>query len=93
MNYYKVLGVSENATEKEIKKSYKQLVKKYHPDIYEGNKQIAENKIKELNEAYETLSTPDLRKRYDDSLAKQNIETIKNDLTNFARKDKSFSIK
>ena len=56
MNYYDVLRVSQNATLIEIKKAYKALVKRYHPDIYEGNKLYAENKIKEINEAYEILS-------------------------------------
>lgn len=68
MNYYDILGISNSATKAEIKKAYKTLVKKYHPDVYEGDKSIAESKIKELNEAYETLSNPDLRKKYDDSL-------------------------
>ena len=68
MNYYDILGISNSATKAEIKKAYKTLVKKYHPDVYEGDKSIAESKIKQLNEAYETLSNPDLRKKYDDSL-------------------------
>ena len=85
MNYYKVLGVSENASDKEIKKSYKQLVKRFHPDVFEGNKDLAEKKIKELNEAYEVLSDTESRKKYDDSLHQVDIETIKNDLQNYAQ--------
>lgn len=69
MNYYEILDVSKTATEKEIKQSYKKLVKKYHPDVFEGDKTAANEKIQELNEAYETLSNPDLRKAYDDSLS------------------------
>jgi len=68
MNYYKVLEISETSTEKEIKKAYKQLVKKYHPDVFDGDKGTADKKIKELNEAYETLSNSKLKKIYDESL-------------------------
>jgi len=68
MNYYKVLEIPETSTEKEIKKSYKRLVKKYHPDVFDGDKETADKKIKELNEAYETLSDSKLKKIYDESL-------------------------
>ncbi len=68
MDYYKVLGVSKDSSSKEIKKAYKQLVKKYHPDVFQGDKSVAENKIKEINEAYDVLSNPELKKDYDDSL-------------------------
>lgn len=68
MNYYEVLGISETATNKEIKKAYKTLVKKYHPDIFEGEKSFAEEKIKLINEAYDTLINTTLRQEYDKSL-------------------------
>lgn len=69
MNYYEILNVSKTSTEKEIKKSYKQLVKKYHPDVFVGDKATANKKIQELNEAYETLSNSKLRQNYDEALA------------------------
>lgn len=68
MNLYDILGVSKTATNSEIKKAYKALVKKYHPDVFEGNKDLAESKIKEINDAYDTLSNPTLREEYDRSL-------------------------
>ena len=57
MNPYEVLGVSENASDEEIKKAYKELVKKYHPDKYQNNPltDLAEEKLQEINEAYEML--------------------------------------
>jgi len=63
-DFYKVLGVSENASQAEIKKAFRQLAKKYHPDKNKGNKQ-AEQKFKEVSEAYETLSDEKKKKEYD----------------------------
>lgn len=64
-DYYKVLGVSKNATQDEIKKAYRKLALKYHPDKNKGNKE-AEEKFKEANEANEVLSDPEKRKKYDE---------------------------
>ncbi len=64
-DYYKILGVSKNATEEDIKKAYRNLARKYHPDVNPGNKQ-GEERFKEINEAYEVLSDPEKRKKYDE---------------------------
>jgi len=64
MDYYKVLEVSKKASQKEIKKSYRAMALKYHPDRNPDNKE-AEDKLKNLNEAYETLSDPEKRQSYD----------------------------
>lgn len=64
IDYYKVLGISKTATEKEIKSAYRKLARKHHPDLNPDNKE-AEVKFKEINEANEVLSDPENRKKYD----------------------------
>nr|WP_206155233.1 molecular chaperone DnaJ [Caldanaerobacter subterraneus] len=61
---YEILGVDRNASQEEIKKAYRRLAKKYHPDLNPGDKE-AEQKFKEINEAYEILSDPQKRAQYD----------------------------
>ena len=63
-DYYDVLGIQKNADEKEIKRAYRKLAKKYHPDTNAGNKQ-AEERFQEITEAYNVLSDPEKRKLYD----------------------------
>ncbi|MBN2557726.1 MAG: DnaJ domain-containing protein [Clostridia bacterium] len=64
-DYYKILGVEKNAQEAEIKKAYRKLAKKYHPDA-NPNSKASEEKFKEISEAYEVLSDKEKRRKYDD---------------------------
>jgi curved DNA-binding protein len=64
IDYYKVLGISKNASDKDIKKAYRKLARKYHPDL-NPNDAAAEKKFKDINEANEVLSNPKNRKKYD----------------------------
>jgi len=63
-DYYKVLGVAKTASGDDIKKAFRKLARKYHPDVNPGDKK-AEEKFKEINEAYEVLSDADKRRKYD----------------------------
>jgi len=64
IDYYKILGISKKASEKDIKKAYRKLARKYHPDLNPNDK-VAEKKFKEVNEANEVLSNSENRKKYD----------------------------
>ena len=63
-DYYQILGISKDSSAEDIKKAYRKLARKYHPDLNPGDKE-AETKFKEINEAQEVLSDPEKRKKYD----------------------------
>ena len=63
-DYYEVLGVDKNASDADIKKAFRKLARKYHPDVNPGDKD-AEAKFKEINEAYDVLSNAEKRQQYD----------------------------
>lgn len=71
-NYYEMLEVNPKASKEVIEKAYRVLVKKYHPDLYQGDeKLIAQKKVQELNEAYHVLSDNFLREQYDIELERE----------------------
>ena len=73
-NYYEILEVDKNASNEIIKNAYKTLVKKYHPDLNEDDeKENAEEAIKKINEAYDVLSNPESKAKYDATLTEHNI--------------------
>ena len=76
MTYYDILQVSENASEEVIRMAYKALAKKYHPDVFDGDPKIAEQKMKELNEAYEVLSNQPKRMEYDAFIHKTTYDNL-----------------
>ena len=65
-DYYQLLGVAKGASEKEIKSAYRKLARKWHPDANPNDPKGAEEKFKEITEAYEVLGDPDKRKKYDE---------------------------
>lgn len=72
-NYYEILEVNKKASQEVIEKAYRVLVKKYHPDLYSGEKRMyAEQKTKDINEAYRILSDAFLKEQYDAELEKEN---------------------
>ena len=77
--FYDILARSHDASEDIIKNAYRELVKKYHPDIYKGSTDYATRKMKMINQAYETLSDPIKRKEYDMLICGNNAEADKED--------------
>lgn len=65
INYYKELGVNNNASKQEIKLAYLSMLKKYHPDVYDGDPEFAQNKTALINECYATLKDDEKRRVYD----------------------------
>ncbi|GAF94058.1 unnamed protein product, partial [marine sediment metagenome] len=63
-DYYQILGVKRDASQKEIRQAYRRLARRFHPDVNPGDK-AAEARFKEINEAHEVLSDPEKRKKYD----------------------------
>ena len=78
-NYYEILQVDEKASSEIIEKAYKVLVKKYHPDLQKDikKKELLEDKLKQINEAYDILSDSFLREQYDAELLRQRDEELK----------------
>jgi curved DNA-binding protein CbpA len=77
-DYYQILGVSPDAEEVVIRAAYKAMVQRYHPDRYSGSEQEAQEKMRELNEAYETLSNAVKRSDYDATLKAQQKDSKSN---------------
>src|SRR4030042_4428707 len=75
-DYYHIWGVSRNASEDEIKKAYRKLALQYHPDRNPGKEAWANEKFKEINEAYSVLGDPDKRRQYDQFGTAGNIGDI-----------------
>ncbi|MER3404852.1 MAG: hypothetical protein C4289_06535, partial [Chloroflexota bacterium] len=65
-DYYAILGVPRTATPEEIRTAYRKLARQWHPDVNPDRRKEAEEKFKEINEAYQVLSDPEKRRRYDE---------------------------
>ncbi|GAA0078108.1 hypothetical protein UT300005_24860 [Clostridium sp. CTA-5] len=89
-NYYKILGVSESANKDEIKKAFRTLAKKYHPDKNKDNKDAIEM-FQQINEAYEILGNESAREEYDKKLNQHNSNSKKNDGKNSSKKSQAKS--
>lgn len=74
-DYYRILGVGTNAEDVVMRAAYKALVQRYHPDRFTGSAHEAQEKMRDINEAYETLSNPIKRKNYDEQRAQQQSQT------------------
>jgi DnaJ-class molecular chaperone len=74
-DYYAVLGISRGAHAREIKSAYRELVKKWHPDLHPDDR-ASRTKMQEINEAYEVLGDPEKRRAYDQGIEKERISGI-----------------
>lgn len=90
LNYYEVLGLDKNATEEDIKKAYRILAKKYHPDL-NPNDQEAEKKFKDINAANQILSNPEKRKVYDMTLENPAADIIEFNFDDLTKEQKKFA--
>lgn len=77
--YYQILGVLDDAEDIVIRAAYKVLAQKYHPDKFSGDKSVAEQKMSEINQAYEVLSNSGKRKTYDESLGRNEYQSAEED--------------
>ncbi len=75
MNYYEILGVDRNVTAKDLKHAYRQLARKWHPDLNRDNPELAEKKMTEINVAYSILSDDVARMDYDKKLAAESAKS------------------
>lgn len=89
-NYYEILEVSENASIEVIDKAYRVLAKKYHPDVYQGDKKQAEAMMKQLNEAYDVLSDESKRANYDAILKRKKQLELNKDLERKNNENQNF---
>ncbi|KAI3348914.1 DnaJ domain-containing protein, partial [Clostridium botulinum] len=87
-NYYKILGISESSNKDEIKKAFRNLAKKYHPDKNKDNKDAIEM-FQQINEAYEILSNESSREEYDKKLNQNNSNRQKNESKNNSKKSQA----
>ncbi|WP_061313058.1 DnaJ domain-containing protein [Clostridium botulinum] len=87
-NYYKILGVSESSNKDEIKKAFRNLAKKYHPDKNKDNKDAIEM-FQQINEAYEILSNESSREEYDRKLNQNSSNRSKNESKNNSKKSQA----
>jgi molecular chaperone DnaJ len=85
-DYYQILGISKESSQEEIKKAFRQLARKHHPDLNQGNKE-AEEKFKEINEAFQILSNPQKKVQYDQygssTFSSEDIAGFRNQRFNF----------
>lgn len=94
MTYYDILLISKSASAEEIHQAYRTLAKKYHPDLYDGDKAFAEEQMKFINEAYSVLSDPEAREEYDQKIFKDNCDSTSSQNSNTNNyKNEKYNIK